>query len=382
MINSTIIIEDTTLREGEQTPGVALSTDDKLSIVKVLDSINVPMIEVGIASMGGNEKAFIEKAAELNTKATLIGWNRAKLDDIKCSIDCGLNAVHIGVPVSDIHLNASLRKDRIWLYHEVQNLIKYSKDKGLFVSVSAEDASRTKKSDLLEYAKYIKESGADRLRLSDTLGLFNPLDFYDLVKNVVEQTGIDVQIHAHNDLGLAMANVLAGVQAGAKYVQATINGWGERVGLVGLEVVVIALKRILGIETGITHNKFPEVCSLVASLFNRSIPPWQAIVGSDIFIQESGIHVSASINDSSAFEPFPPEWVWKQHSFVAGKHSGSKGIQYILNNEGINVSREESSRLLPLIREKAIQKKSYLTTEELTKIYYELKSQIVNSIIY
>jgi homocitrate synthase NifV len=374
MINNSIIIEDTTLREGEQTPGVALSLDDKLSIIKVLDSINVPMIEVGIASMGGHEKTFIEKAIALNTKATLIGWNRAKLDDLKCSIDCGLKAVHIGVPVSDIHLKASLKKERIRLYNEVQSLIRYSKESGLFVSVSAEDASRTKKSDILEYAGYVKEAGADRLRLSDTLGLFNPLDFYDLVKDVVEEKGIDVQIHAHNDLGLAMANVLAGVQAGAKYVQATINGWGERVGLVALEVVVVALKRILGIETGINHNKFPEVCSLVASLFNRSIPPWQPIVGNDIFIQESGIHVSASINDSSAFEPFPPEWVGKQHVFVAGKHSGSKGIQFILENEGISVSREESSGILPSIREKAIERKTYLTIEELIKIYNKSKT--------
>jgi homocitrate synthase NifV len=335
--------------------------------------INVPMIEVGIPCMGGQEKIFIEKASQLNFNAMLIGWNRAKLDDLKCSIDCGLKAVHIGVPVSDIHLNASLRKERIWLYKEVQKLIRYSKDRGLFVSVSAEDSSRTKKSDSMEYAKYVKEAGADRIRLSDTLGLFKPFDYYNLVKSVVEEIGIDVQVHAHNDFGLAMANVLAGVQAGAKYVQATINGWGERVGLAALELVVIALKTVLGIDTGINHTKLPEVCSLVASLFNRSIPPWQPVTGSDIFIQESGIHVSASIEDSSAFEPFPPEWVGKDHSFVAGKHSGSKGIQFILKNKGINLSREESSRLVPLMRDKAILKKNYLTNEELVMLYNELR---------
>lgn len=364
-----IVIEDTTLREGEQSPGVALSADEKLAIALALDEAGVPMIEIGTPSMGGEERIFAEKVASMPFRATLVGWNRAVLDDIKCSLDCGLKAVHIGMPTSDIQLKAGPKKEFRWLQSEVPKLIRYCKDRGVFVSVSAEDVSRSSPGEVVEFAKCMRDAGVDRIRLSDTLGLSNPFEYRDLVRTVVQEVGIDVQIHAHNDLGLAMANTIAGIEGGAKYVQATVNGWGERVGLVGLEVVAVTLKRILNIDTGIHLSHLLELSDLVAKLFRRDVPAWQPIVGRDIFLHESGLHVSGTISDHHAFEPFPPEWIGRSHSFIAGKHSGSRAIQHILQTVGVYVTRQESADFLPLVRKRAIAMKRGLTPLELLDLY-------------
>jgi homocitrate synthase NifV len=297
------------------------------------------------------------------------------LDDIESSISSGLKAVHIGVPTSDILLKSGARRGRKWLFNEVPRLIEYCKARNVFVSISAEDVSRTPRKETVEYARSVGNAGADRIRLSDTLGLCDPFEYRDLVKAVVEEIGIDVQLHTHNDFGLAMANVIAGVEAGARYVQATVNGWGERVGLAALEIVVVGLKRILGIDTGIETSHLVELSNLVARLFNREIPPWQPIVGRDIFVHESGIHVSATLEDSVAFEPFPPAWVGKNHTIVLGKHSGSRAIHYILAQEGLPISREEATSLLPLVRERAIALKRSLSPQELVDIYREWKGE-------
>jgi homocitrate synthase NifV len=364
-----VLVEDTTLRDGEQAPGVALSADEKLEILLALDEAGVPMIEVGTPSMGGQEKEFITKAAELNLSATLVGWNRAVLDDLKCSVDCRLKAVHIGVPTSEIQREAGVGKGRGALYAQVTELIRWSKARGLFVSVSAEDSSRTPRDEILEYAQRVREAGADRIRLSDTLGLFTPFDYHDLVSAVIRKAEIAVQVHVHNDLGLAMGNVIAGVQAGATYVHATVNGWSERVGHPPLEVVAVALKRILGIDTGIDLARLPGLCALVACRFRRQIPPWQPVVGPDVFTHESGIHAAGTLSDERAFEPFPPSWVGRSHAIVAGKHSGSRAVQHLLQEAGLPVDRERASALLPALREQAIRLHRSLSAEELAELY-------------
>ncbi|MFA4835573.1 MAG: homoaconitate hydratase [Dehalococcoidia bacterium] len=370
---SKVIVEDTTLRDGEQAPYVALAISEKLAIAQALDAIGVPMIEIGTPSMGGQEREFIEQAASMPFRAVLVGWNRAVLEDIKCSLDSGLKAVHIGAPVSEIRLKAGLNKDRTWLNREVPRLVQYCKERDVFVSVGAEDVSRSSPGHVLEFARCVKDAGADRIRLCDTLGVYHPFRYHDLVKAVVEEIGIDVQVHAHNDLGLAMANVIAGVEGGAKYVQTTVNGWGERVGLAPLEVVAVALKRVLNIDAGIDLSRLVELSALVARLFGREIPPWQPVVGRDIFLHESGIHVSGTLSDRAAFEPFPPEWVGKRHSFTVGKHSGSQGVQHILQQAGISLTREEATKILPLVRERAIASKRGLSAEDLMGLYAEWK---------
>ncbi len=373
-MDTTVIVEDTTLRDGEQAPGVALSARGKMEILLALEQAGIPMIEIGTPSMGGQERAFVEEAVRRVGKARLVGWNRAVLDDLKCSVDCGLSCVHIGVPASDIQMDTVFAKGRAALYHQVEGLIDWCKARNLFVSVSAEDSSRTPVNLIMEYATVVRNAGADRIRLSDTLGLFSPFDYYELVRSVRE-VGIDVHVHAHNDLGLAMGNVVAGIRAGAKYVHVTVNGWSERVGHPSLELVAIALKRLFDIDTGIDLLQLPRLSALVARLFHRTIPPWQPVIGSDVFTHESGIHVAGTLKNENAFEPFPPSWIGREHQIIAGKHSGSHGVQYLLERAGISIDRIEATSFLPEVRDRAIALERALTQEELVCLYRKWKHQ-------
>jgi isopropylmalate/homocitrate/citramalate synthase len=364
-----VIVEDTTLRDGEQAPGIALSALEKMEVCRELDLVGVPMIEVGTAGMGGEEESFIREACRAGFRARLVGWNRGKMEDLEHSLDCGLDAVHIGVPVSDIHLRASAKKNRDWLRHEIPRLIKFAKGNGQFVSISAEDASRSRPSDVIDYAKLVRDAGADRIRVSDTLGVFLPSEYHDLIGMIVSDVGIDVQIHVHNDLGLAMGNVVEGVRAGAKYVHATVNGWGERVGHPPLEAVVVCLKRTLGVETGVDFERLPALSAKVASVFRRDVPVWSPVVGRDVFTHESGIHAAGTLRDSESFEPFPADWLGRKHTVVAGKHSGSLGVQAVLSEVGIDAARTEVAEILPVVRQRAIELKRWLEPNEVAEIF-------------
>jgi homocitrate synthase NifV len=208
----------------------------------------------------------------------------------------------------------------------------------------------------------------------DTLGLFSPFDYHDLVKAVIQEAEIDVQVHVHNDLGLSMGNVLAGVRAGAKYIHVTVNGWSERVGHPSLEVVAVALKRILNVDTPIRLEMLPDLCRLVAKYFRREIPPWQPVVGRDVFTHESGIHASGTLTDERAFEPFPPSWIGRSHIIVAGKHSGSRSLQFLLEKAGIVIDRGESTAFLPTLRQAAIEQHGSLSNDELVALYLNWKT--------
>ena len=360
-----IYINDTTLRDGEQAAGIAFSLDEKVAIATFLGTIGVQEMEVGIPAMGGDEAQAIRTMANLGLNAQLLGWNRAVLSDIQASIHCGLTRIHISIPVSDIQIQVKFQGQWANMFKQLQGAISFARDHGLEVSVGGEDSSRADEIFLLEAAQFAQQSGAFRFRFCDTVGILDPFSTFEKVKKMTAALAIPVEMHTHNDLGLATANALAGVRAGATSINTTVNGLGERAGNAALEEVVMALRQIYGLKTNIQTERLLELSRFVAKTVNCPVPPWKAIVGANTFAHESGIHAHGVLNNPSTYEPFDPKEVGWQRRFVVGKHSGRHLLSQVLQNYGIQLDASNSQRLLNAVRDLSTQLKRSLTIDEL-----------------
>ncbi len=372
------IVEDTTLRDGEQAPGVVFTVKEKVEIVSLLDNLGVPMIEVGIPAMGGDEAEAIRRIITLRPKAKLVGWNRGKREDIEASLALGLSYIHIGLPASKQLLEQGLRHDRSWLLETMDDLIRWTKSRAEFVSISAEDVCRSDPDFLVQYAKIAREAGADRIRLSDTVGLATPNHYSNLVTRVWHEAGIDVMVHTHNDFGLGVANTLAGLNAGARYCHVTVNGIGERAGMPPLEEIAMALKHLYSVDLGWDLKVLPKLSETLSRATGVPIHPWKPIVGSNIFAHESGIHVAGTLRSSSMFEPFTPEEIGGHRRIVIGKHSGYHGIEAVLQEYGCKVDSNRAKVLLPFVRKEAVRLKRALSPEELKKLNDTVTANDIN----
>ena len=370
-------IDDTTLRDGEQTAGVVFANKEKVRIARLLDEIGVHQIEAGIAAMGGDERDTIEEIAHLGLKASVLGWNRANTTDIKTSIDCGVDAIAISLATSDIHIQTKLMKDRAWVLDTIRESVAFAKAEkpDLYVSVNAEDASRTELGFLVEYAKAAKAEGADRIRFCDTIGLMEPFRTYDVVKHLREESGLEVEMHTHNDFGMAVANAIAGIHAGATWVNVTIGGLGERAGNAALEEVAMALKYIEGFDLDMDTTRFREVAEYVMKAAGRQIPAWKSVIGTNMFAHESGIHADGVIKNPKTYEVFTPGEVGLERQIVIGKHSGSRSLELKFHEYGIEVTKEVATELLPRVRTMAIELKRALFDKELIYIYNDWKAE-------
>ena len=364
-------IDDTTLRDGEQTAGVVFANTEKLRIAKLLDKVGVDQIEAGIPAMGGDEKKTIKKIAALDLNTSVLAWNRAVIPDIQESVDCGVDAVAISIAVSDIHIITKLKKDRKWVLDSLSRSVEFAKSHDLYVSVNAEDGSRADMDFLIEFAQRAKSLGADRLRFCDTIGVLDPFQTFQVITDLLREVDIEIEMHTHNDFGMATANALAGVKAGAMWVNTTVNGLGERAGNAALEEVVMALKYVGSVDLKYKTEMFRELSEYVARASARNVPIWKAIVGTNVFAHESGIHADGVLKNPKTYEAFSPEEVGLTRQLVLGKHSGGASISAKFKEYGIELSSEEAQAILEVVRRVAIQLKRALFDKEIMYIYHD-----------
>jgi len=369
-------IVDTTLRDGEQTAGVVFANNEKVRIAKLLDEIGVHQIEAGIPAMGGDEQEAIRAIVKADLRASIMAWNRAVIKDLEASLECGVDAVAISISTSDIHIKHKLQTSRDWVLTHMTEAVAFAKRHGLYVSVNAEDASRSDMDFLIKFGQEARDAGADRLRYCDTIGIMEPFTICEHVRTLREATGLEIEMHTHNDFGMATANALAGVRGGAKFVGVTINGLGERAGNAALEEVVMALKYLADIDLEFKTDMFREASEYVARASGRELPAWKAIVGTNMFAHESGIHADGVLKDASTYEVFAPEEVGLQRQIVIGKHSGTKALMAKFLEYGITLTREDAQLLLPKVRETSVALKRALFDKELVYIYEDFKQEM------
>lgn len=374
-ITGPVFIDDTTLRDGEQTAGVVFANQEKIHIARLLDQIGVHQIEAGVPAMGGDEKHAIREIASLGLSASILGWNRAVISDLQHSLDCGVDAVAISISSSDIHIEHKLGRDREWVLSSVRKAVSFAKDHDLYVSVNAEDSSRSDPDFLIEFAENAREAGADRLRYCDTVGILDPLGTYKRVNALINAVDIEIEMHTHNDFGMATANAIAGLEAGATYVNTTVNGLGERAGNASMEELVMALRYNQGVEIDIQTSLFRELAEYVALASGRSIPTWKPVVGGNLFVYESEGRASGVVRDPATYEIFLPGEVGLLRRFSVGKYSGPSVVRRKLREHGYHPSREEIARLVPVLRSRSVSLKRSLFDSEVIEAHRMLKER-------
>lgn len=370
--NKKVTIVDTTLRDGEQTAGVVFANTEKITIAQMLSDLGVDQLEVGIPTMGGDEKAAIKEIVKRNLKSSIMAWNRAVVGDIEQSIDCGVDAVAISISVSDIHIQHKLKTSREWVLENMVKSVEFAKKNGLYVSVNGEDASRADKDFLVEFINAAKQAGANRFRYCDTVGIKEPFGIKDDIKYIYDKTGFDIEMHTHDDFGMATANAVAGIKGGATHVGVTVNGLGERAGNAALEEVIMSLMLVYGYQgEGINTQMFREVSEYVSRASGRELPIWKAIVGTNMFAHESGIHADGAIKDPKNYEAFDPAIVGLERQIVIGKHSGRAAVVNKFKEYNIDLTEDESKGILELVRSTSVRLKRSLFDKEVVQLYKE-----------
>ncbi|ORT52637.1 homocitrate synthase (plasmid) [Vibrio sp. qd031] len=364
-----VTINDTTLRDGEQSPGVAFTRDEKVAIALGLESIGIKELEIGIPVMGRHEQETIATITESLTTAKSMAWCRMHRSDIEAARGIGLHWLDLSIPASgqQITHKLSFLSHREYFSH-VSDQIKTAVDYGFNVCLGMEDASRADIDLLFRLTDVAQGAGAKRMRFADTLGVLDPQTTSLYIEALNRHSDLSIEMHAHNDLGLATANTLAAIEAGANSVNTTVVGLGERAGNAALEEVAVALSVLGKADSGINLHALPTLCELVNQTCGRVTGPQKAIVGGSVFTHESGIHVDGLVKDIHNYQGFSPQLVGRQHSVVLGKHSGNTAISTVYKQLGIELSKAQCELLRGNLRFWAESNKSIPTEADLYRL--------------
>ncbi len=371
-----VSLNDTTLRDGEQTPGVAFTLVEKIAIAEALAAAGVPELEAGTPAMGDEEVESLSAIVSLDLSARILAWCRMTWADIGAARRAGVDAVNLSIPASDRLLSAKLGIDRAEALDRVRRFVPMALDAGFEVAVGAEDASRADMEHILRLAEVAEAAGAFRLRLADTVGILDPFQTRALVERIVASTSMAIEFHGHDDFGLATANTLAAVRAGATHVSVTVGGLGERAGNAALEEVAAALECLQNASTDVDLAQLADLAALVSEATRRDVPAGKAIIGRDVFAHESGIHVAGLLADPETYRGPDPALFGRRHSIVIGKHSGAKALAHALGQCGVALSREAAPRLVALVRRRAMRDKRAISRDDLMRLYEAALAEI------
>lgn len=368
-LSAPLCICDSTLGSGEQAAGAVFSNIEKYRIAQLLDDAGVPQIEAGNPALGSEEKKAVKHIAHMGLKSSVMSWNRADLGDINASIDCDVDSVTIALSASKLYMDKVYQKDGQWVLDKIYEATSYAAEHGLYISVIAEDASRSELGFLIDFAKVAKEAGADRFGYSDTYGLEDPFSVNEKIKMIRQISGFDVEFIGHNDFGMATANTFAAIKAGAKFARTTTMGLGPRAGCAPLEEVVMSSRHMLGLDTGVDASKLRVIADSVSMASGFQIWPTKPFIGSKCFAQETGI-----LNNPECTEPYDPAEVGMERTLIIGKHSVRNTIVAAMNEMGIELSRNEGEQLVSMVRKAATMMHRSLSQRELFLLYEDMMS--------
>lgn len=378
-IDQPIEILDTTLREGEQPPGMVFSPEQKLEIARALDDFGVHWISVGFPAVSEEERETARRLVDGGFGFRTAALCRVLPADVDLTVDLGVELVSLFLGGSDSHLHDKLGLTEDEALRKIAAVVAHSKRRGAITSFGVEDFSRTPLPRLVRMFQAAVDEGADWLALADTLGILTPASTYHVVRYLRAHLGVPVMLHFHDDLGLALANSLAGLEAGAEMVHATVNGVGERSGNTCLEELAVVLAVKYGRDLGLQLDRLWDLCGLVHRLSGTEPPPHKAVTGRWAFTHEAGIHVAGLLANPECYQPYPPALVGRHHEVVFGKHSGAKGVEHLARSHGLELSPEARKAVLAKIKRAAETRLSIVDEDEIVEWLREAASSSLSA---
>lgn len=368
---------DSTLRDGEQVAGIQYTPRQKMDIARKLNDMGIESMDVGFAATSEEERTCIRAICDMKLDMRIMSMCRVVKRDLDYALECGVDGVILFIPGSDIHIKAKFEggivENREKLVKDSVELIKYAKEKGLFVEFGVEDSSRTDTNVLIDIFKQAEEAGADALGTTDTIGYFTPERMYQFIKKMTEHLHTPIGVHCHNDLGLATANTIAGLLAGGGYISPTVNGYGERAGNAALEEVLMVLKVLYHQDLNYHLEHLSELSAMVQKYAGIQNSIFKPVVGDNAYSHESGIHIHGMLKDEKTYEVFDPAMVSRHRKYVMGKHAGKHLIQHILNEAGFDATDEEAEQLWKKMKQKESEEQHYTEQDVIREYSKETK---------